>query len=153
MKIWKVNVFLFLTLISSIFVAFKVKYLPILLICWFATLYSSHCLAHYIVGKLLGFEFSHYTLSKSMLHKVSPKIFSAKIFLTLRIKKKQTGWKCFFMFLSGSLASMFLPFSIAFISGNLIIMVLSVFNLVFTGYFSYKYGCIRKALSCLGQKS
>ncbi len=132
--------------------------LIVLLICWFTMLYFSHCLAHYIVGRALGIGFRYYFLSKSMLSKAGnpllSKLFSAKVFLTLKLAKKPRGWRGFAMFIAGPLASMFSPLLIVWISSydptsSTLLLALTIGNALFTGYFSLKHGCIRKALDCL----
>jgi len=133
--------------------------LLILLVSWFLMLYFTHCLSHYIVGRMLGVQFSHYFLSRSMLAKakipVVSRLFSARIFLTLKIKNRAGRKAMFAMFISGALASMFTPLVIVLIAFSfdkhsaMILLLLSLFNICFTGYFSYKYGCIRKALNSL----
>ncbi|ADB57102.1 hypothetical protein [Archaeoglobus profundus] len=130
-----------------------------LTVCWFAMIYFPHCLAHYIVGRFLGVEFSHYTISKSMLSKVGipiiSKLFSARIFLTLRIKKRAGKRAMFAMFLAGPLASMLCPLVVVYIAYSYdrvsatLLAILTIFNILFAGYFSCKHGCIRKALNSL----
>jgi len=85
----------------------------ILIICWFMMLYFTHCLSHYIVGRLLGIRFRYYFLSKSMLSKANipliSRLTSVKAFLTLKLAEKPKGWKGFAMFIAGPLASMLSP--------------------------------------------
>ncbi len=87
------------------------------------------------------------------------RIFSAKVFLTLIIKEKRDGLRMFIMFISGPLASMLSPLAIVAISYSfdkisaLILLILTIFNIVFTGYYSYKYGCIRKGIDSLKRKN
>ncbi len=146
-----------LTLLLSNYAFYVEKLFRIILLlaCWFSMLYFTHCLAHYVVGRLLGVEFDYYFLSRSMLFKVSPRLFSARIFLTLKLRKKPKGWRGFIMYLAGPLASMLSPLSVAFIAlsydrlSALVLFALTAFNAIFTGYFSFKYGCIRKGLNCL----
>ena len=130
----------------------------ILIVCWFLVLYFSHCLTHYIVGRLLGVEFDYYYLSSSMLSKANiplSNIFSTRIFLTLKIRRRATKRKMFIMFLSGPLASMFFPLIVVIIAhgydrlSSTILALISMANIFFTGYFSYKHGCIRKAINSL----
>mgnify|MGYP000058806896 CR=1 FL=1 len=130
----------------------------ILIVCWFLVLYFSHCLTHYIVGRLLGVEFDYYFLSSSMLSKANiplSNIFSTRIFLTLKIRRRATKRKMFIMFLSGPLASMFFPLIVVIIAhgydrlSSTILALISMANILFTGYFSYKHGCIRKAINSL----
>jgi len=137
---------------------FSFRIVP-LTICWFSMVYFPHCLAHYVVGRIFGVEFSHYTLSSSMLSKsgipILSRIFSAKVFLTLRIKKRSGKKSMFAMFLSGPIASMLSPLSIVYIASTYdptsakFLAILTVLNIVFSGYFSYKNGCIRKAINSL----
>jgi len=152
-------------IVVAIVLAFEAQHIDnpyrfvLLLISWFAMLYFSHCLTHYIVGRILGVEFSHYFLSKSMLAKagipVVSRLFSVKVFLTLKIKRRAGKKAMFAMFLSGALASMFTPLVVVYIAFGFdkqlatILLLLSLFNICFTGYFSYKHGCIRKALNSL----
>ena len=133
----------------------------ILLLCWFTMLYFSHCLSHYVVGRLLGIKFRYYFFSKSMLSKVPiiSKLFSAKVFLTLKLAERPRGWRGFAMFIAGPLASMFFPLLIVAIAYGYdirsaeFLMAITMFNVIFTGYFSFKHGCIRKALDCLRKLS
>ncbi len=165
MRIALVNSISILCIILTLITAYELRNVQnplrilLLTICWFSMVYFPHCLAHYVVGRLLGVEFSHYTLSKSMLSKarlpIMSRIFSVKVFLTLRIKKRSGKRAMFFMFLAGPLASMLSPFTISFIvlsydqTSAKIFTALTIFNILFTGYFSYKHGCIRKALNSL----
>jgi len=133
--------------------------IPILIVCWFFMLYFSHCLAHYIVGRLLGIEFRYYFFSSSMLAKaripVISKLFSATVFLTLKLAEKPKGWRGFAMFIAGPLASMLSPLVIVAIAygydrfASSILLILTIGNGIFTGYYSYRYGCIRKGLNAL----
>ncbi len=133
--------------------------LIVLITCWFLMLYFTHCLSHYIVGTLMGVKFSHYFLSKSMLSKSGipfvSAIFSKKIFLTIKIKKKAGRKAMFFMFLAGPLSSMFSPLLVFYIAYSFdrfsafVILLIIILNAIFTGYNSYRYGCIRKAMDSL----
>jgi len=136
---------------------YPIRILP-LIICWFSMVYFPHCLAHYIVGRLFGVEFSHYTLSRSMLSKsgipIISRMFSVRVFLTLRIKRRARRGM-FPMFISGPIASMLSPLAVVYItytydktSAN-ILAILTILNIVFSGYFSYRNGCIRKAINSL----
>ncbi len=131
----------------------------VLIVCWFAMLYFSHCLGHYVVGRILGIRFRYYFLSKSMLSKagipILSRLMSAKVFMTLKLAERPKGLRGFVMFLAGPLASMFSPLVIAFIAGydptsSKILFALTIANAVFTGFFSFRHGCIRKAIECLG---
>ncbi len=131
----------------------------ILIVCWFVMLYFSHCLSHYIIGRLLGIKFRYYFLSSSMLSKagipIISRIFSVKAFLTLKIAEKSKGWRFFAMFVAGPIASMISPLVIVAIAysydrfASAILLILTIGNAIFTGYFSYKHGCIRKGINAL----
>lgn len=149
-------VFYFSYEIRRLHYAFKI---PISLILWFLSIYCVHCLAHYIVGTILGIRFKGYKFSKSMLSKagipIISKIFSKKVFLTLIIGERRDKKANFYMFISGPIASILFPFVVSLIIYShskllgVFLIVLSSFNAVFTGYFSYRYGCIKKALNSL----
>ena len=152
-----VAVAVYLSKVASIF-PFLLRVL-ISLFCWYAMLYFTHCISHYIVGYILGVKFSHYFISKSMLSKAKipllSTLFSRKVFLGLKIKRKSSNFRMFLMFLAGPLASMFSPLVIVFniysydkLIGFLL-LILTMGNIIFTGYYSYKFGCIRKALNSL----
>jgi len=131
----------------------------VLIICWFTMLYFSHCLSHYIVGRLLGIKFRYYFLSSSMLAKagipIISRLLSVKAFLTLKLAEKPKGWRGFAMFIAGPIASMLSPLIIVAIAfsydrfASAILLALTIGNCTFTGYFSYKHGCIRKGLNAL----
>jgi len=128
--------------------------LTILTVCWFSMLYFSHCLTHYVTGRLLGIKFRYYTLSPSMLSRTFPFLKRFRVFLTLRLAEKPEGWRGFAMFASGTLASMLSPLLVVYISecnplAFRFLLSLTAFNIVFTGYFSSKQGCISKGLKCL----
>lgn len=133
--------------------------LPVLIACWFAMLYFTHCPSHYVVGRLLGIEFEYYFLSKSMLAKANIPLLSSmlskKFFLTLKIKERKPGKRTFIMFISGPLASMFSPLAIPIIVlsydsfTSYLLFLLTAANAVFTGYYSYRFGCIRKGIDAL----
>jgi len=125
-----------------------------LMICWFSMLYFSHCLTHYVTGRLLGIKFRYYTLSPSMLSRTFPFLKRFRVFLTLRLAEKPRGWRGFVMFTSGALASMLSPLLVVYISrcdtlAFRFLLCVTVLNIIFTGYFSSKQGCISKGLKCL----
>ncbi|RUM34751.1 MAG: hypothetical protein DSY33_01370 [Archaeoglobus sp.] len=157
----KVNCTSTLILASTLVVAVLSCHLPsifafmVLIVCWFSMLYFSHCLAHYLIGSILGIKFKYYTLSRSMLSKKFHFLENINIFLTLRLDEKPKGWKGFAMFVAGPVSSMLTPLTIVVISWTChpfiskILLLLTVFNALFTGYFSSKYGCVYKGLKCL----
>ncbi len=131
--------------------------LTLLVICWFLILYFSHCLAHYVTGRLLGIKFRYYTLSPTMLSRSFPFLRRFRVFLTLRLAEKPEGWRGFVMFTSGALASMLSPLLVVYISrcnplAFRFLLSITLFNIIFTGYFSSKQGCISKGLKCLKRR-
>jgi hypothetical protein len=148
-----------ITLAKYAYIFPKIVRLPILVVCWFIMLYFTHCLSHYIVGRLLGVKFGYYFLSSSMLAKADipliSKLFSRKVFLTLKITERSTSCRMFLMFLAGPLASMLSPLIIAMIalsydsSAFYVLLLMTIANAIFTGYYSYKFGCIRKGINAL----
>ena len=96
-------------------------------------------------------------LSKANIPIIS-RLTSVKIFLTLKLAEKPRGWKGFVMFIAGPLASMFSPLAIVAIAYgydrfiSFLLLVISIGNAIFTGYYSCKYGCIRKGLNALHNK-
>jgi len=165
MKVGVVNALLLAGIFATVITAYECKFLSnplrliVLTVCWFSMIYLPHCLAHYVIGRILGVEFSHYITSKSMLSKAGipliSKFFSARIFLTLKIKRRAGKRAMFAMFLAGPLASMLFPLIIVCIAYSydqftaIILATLTIFNILFTGYFSFRHGCIRKALNSL----
>ncbi len=142
---------------NAYFLEYPIR-IVVLIVCWFAMLYFSHCLGHYVVGRVLGIRFRYYFLSKSMLSKagipILSKLMSAKVFMTLKLYERPKGLRGFAMFLAGPLASMVSPLLIAFVvdydpTSSKILLALTVANAVFTGFFSFRHGCIRKAIECI----
>ena len=165
MKLIIGNAISFIFIFVAVYFSEISRFLPfiyrvfVLLLCWYFMLYFTHCLSHYIVGRIVGVEFSHYFFSKSMLSKakipVLSRVLSRKVFLTLKIKKRVSNRKMFLMFMAGPVASMFSPLLIATIAYRydkllgMFLFMLSAGNILFSGYYSYKFGCIRKAFRVL----
>jgi len=122
--------------------------------------YFSHCLAHYIVGTIVGVRFKGYFITTSSIKKLKGFEMS-KHFYTLGIKidwKKSKAGKLGFalMFSSGAIASMFSPFLTVLIAylrdfkfESTVLALVWILNAIFTIYFSPKVGDFRKAIEIL----
>lgn len=132
------------------------------LVAWVCLLFFPHSLAHYAVGKLVGVRFRYYSFGKSSVYKLRIPLLSiiasrSPVF-TLRVDRGSLqslsrGGRIA-MFSSGAVASMVLPFLVAFASFRDLPMVFSIFllllsaaNLVFDSYFSPKAGDVSRAIS------
>ncbi|MDT7891844.1 MAG: hypothetical protein RQ952_03785 [Thermoproteota archaeon] len=132
------------------------------LISWVLLWYSAHDLFHLIFGNILGIRFSYYYIGFSNLIRISwipERIRLLAITFGIKInRKKSKASKLGFaiMYFAGPLASMLMPFIPAIyllmkhsmIAGYFLLFI-SLFNLIFTSYFSPKYGCISKGLRVL----
>lgn len=136
----------------------------ILLISWFCFWYFPHCLAHYIVGKILGIKFLYYFVGRSSLTKMNLPLVTSILkvvpVLGIKIDKKSSSnisrRKMAAMYASGVLASMLCPlipfiYSLTQLDHLAIIFVgvLSFGNIAFTTYFSSKVGDFSKAFKTL----
>jgi len=151
----------YLILIAPEVTALLLK-LTMYLVAWVCFLFFSHSLTHYLVGMLVGVRFRYYSFGKSSVYKLGipflSKIASRSTVLTLRVdgsslNSVSRGGRIA-MFSSGAIASMTLPFLVAWASVRDLPMVLSVFllllstaNMVFDLYFSPKAGDIARAIS------
>ncbi|MEM4312383.1 MAG: hypothetical protein QXX95_08350 [Nitrososphaerales archaeon] len=136
------------------------------LISFFLLWFFTHDLAHLAVGAIVGVKFRYYFLGLSNIIlikgfpealKFMPMVLGLKVDKILsRASKKGLAS----MYLSGPLASIFIPFLVPLwilfkdssnLSG-LITLILSLFNLTFSLYFSPKVGCIAKALRVISVK-
>jgi len=140
----------------SVFLTFILGMVSFLLL-W----YSTHDLAHLIAGALTGVRFSNYYIGLSNLSRILPnKLMTIPITLGIKIDRERTkagkiGYAA--MYLAGPLASMLTPFTAPtwiIIKGQHLpagyaILLIALFNLVFTAIFSYKVGCIRKAIKAV----
>ncbi|MCS7121348.1 MAG: hypothetical protein NZ895_01920 [Archaeoglobaceae archaeon] len=127
-----------------------------LLISWFCFWYFSHCITHYIVGKIFGIKFLYYFVGKSAILKLNLQIFKFfKIFPVLGIKvdkdsiKRVSKKRKAIFYSSGAFASMFSPIICLFFTKDftsfLILATLTVLNIAFTLIFSSKVGDLYKA--------
>lgn len=130
----------------------------LLLISWIFLWYFTHCLAHYIVGRLFGIEFLYYYIGKSAILKLKIPIFEPFKFvpvLGLKIKteslKRISKKKVAIFYSSGALSSMFLPAITLFFADSafLFLLFLTIFNIFFTFIFSFKVGDLMKAIRAL----
>ncbi|HLI46698.1 MAG TPA: hypothetical protein VKU94_05835 [Geobacterales bacterium] len=132
------------------------------LVSWILLWYSTHDLAHFLLGRALGIRFKYYYLGLSNLYLISwipERIRMLAFTFGIKIDRentKATKERYALMFLAGPLASMLTPFIpsifLYFVSSSLIGLILIVFsiaNLIFTSYFSPRYGCINKVLRSL----
>lgn len=131
-----------------------------LLVSWFCFWFFSHCLAHFVVGKILGVNFLYYFLGPSALVKLNLPVasFFLRRFPVLGIKidrrslRNVSRWKRALVFASGAFASMISPTITLFYSLNLeiwisgFIIFITAANIAFTLYFSTKVGDLRKAM-------
>jgi len=128
-----------------------------LLLLWF----FPHDLAHLVVGYLAGVRFSHYYVGLSNLSRLLPtKVKTLPLALGLKIDHagSRAGARGFAaMYLAGPLASMLLPFippAVVYTQAGLgpvaaALLSFASANLVFSLFFSYRVGCIGKALRVL----
>jgi len=118
-------------------------------------IFCPHCLAHYIVGSLVGVHFRYYLVRRSTIEKLRIPVISdiaSKLpVLSLQIDHASLASVSVkaraAMFASGALCSTILPFVVVFASINdlpallnLILLVLCFGNLLFELYYSPKAG-------------
>lgn len=138
--------------------------LVLLLVAWFCFWFFSHCLAHFIIGKILGVHFLFYFVSRSSLTKLNLPFISslAKVFPVLGIKidkaslKNISPRKQAIIFASGALASMISPITCPMYAILHLEMWIGAFlsiitagNIVFTLIFSVKVGDLSRAKKAL----
>jgi len=141
--------------------------LVLLLVAWFCFWFFSHCLTHFIVGKILGVRFLYYFIGRSSLTKLNLPIISslARTFPVLGIKIDNTSFgsispkKQAMVFASGALASMISPITIMVYAMiyletwiGFFMSLITVGNIVFTLIFSAKVGDIFKAKRALNSR-
>lgn len=150
----------FLSLYLVEFMPNSLQKFLLLLISWFCFWFFSHCLAHFVVGRILGAKFLYYFLGPSALVKLNLPVllFFFKRFPVLGIKidkeslKNISRKKRALIFASGAFASMISPSISLFYSLNLEIWIsgfiglITAANIVFTLYFSTKFGDLQKAI-------
>jgi len=121
---------------------------------FFSLWYFPHTLFHYIVGKLLGINFSYYFVGRTNLRKLIKPVGKIPIpLLGIKIDRNSFGkvgkWRKRMMFLAGVFASMFLPTLCLIVSQsypyNIVVLFIAFGNIVFTFPTSYLVGDIWKA--------
>jgi len=152
---------MYLILTAPKLIALPLKLL-LYMIAWVCFLFFPHCLTHYVVGRLVGVKFRYYSLGKSSVYKLRisflSMVASRSRVLTLNVDRASLqsagGRGCIAMFSSGAVASMILPFIVAFASFRDLPLVLSGFllflsaaNFAFDLYFSPKVGDISRAVT------
>lgn len=107
----------FLILSITNILPYSMVSLVLLLIAWFCFWFFSHCLAHFVVGKILGIDFRFYFVGKSNILKLNLPVVSwlASRILVLGIKINHKSFQHVpkkrraAMFASGTIASMTSP--------------------------------------------
>lgn len=137
-----------------------------LFVSWLCFWYFSHCLAHYIVGRLLGVNFLYYYVGRSSLIKLNIKSISfvMKFVPVLGIKIDKTSfnnvskYRRAATYASGAFASMLTPIIPLIYSAihldmltTLILSVMTFGNIIFTLYFSSRIGDLSRARRALSR--
>lgn len=140
--------------ISNSLVAFVVY-----AVSWACLEFFPHCLAHYIVGRLVGVRFTHYEIGKSSIKNIGLPVISwvasALPLLTLRIDRRSLRSVSHsaraVTFASGATVSMILPLFAVVVSFrhlplglSLVLLLISVSNLGLDLYYSPKAGDISR---------
>ncbi len=124
------------------------------LMAFFALWYFPHTLCHFIIGKLVGINFSYYFTGKSGLRRLIRPVGKIPIpVLGIKIDRSSFGkvatWRKRIMFLSGVFASTFLPVLCLMVPQpypyNRVILLTVFGNITFTFPTSYFTGDIWKA--------
>jgi hypothetical protein len=151
----------YVLVIARGFTVIPVKFV-LYIVAWCCLLFFPHCLAHYVVGRLVGVRFRYYSLRKSSARRLKSSVLStvASKFMVFTLHVEGTSLRSisrerrFAMFCSGAVASMVLPFVAAVASfGDLptmlsvLLLLLAIGNVIFDLYFSPKVGDISKAIS------
>jgi hypothetical protein len=146
---------------------FSVLGLVLLLVAWFCFWFFSHCLAHFVVGKILGVNFLFYFVGTSSILKLNLPVVSllAERFPVLGIKVDDKSFlevapsKRALMFACGAMASMILPvicviFAILYLPMWIAILVgvITILNMLLTLFFSSKVGDLAKARETLHKR-
>lgn len=152
-----------LTGLALLFAASRVRLLSVdvlfLLVAWFCLWFFSHDLAHHIVGRIVGVGFRYYFVGRSAITKLDLPIISnaARVVPVLGLKIDRSTLRTLSpggvraMYDSGAVASMFLPWLViptGYAVGSLVelmLILLTLANLVFTLYFSTKVGDLHRA--------
>lgn len=137
---------------------------PALLFSWLLTWFFSHDLFHVLSGFILGIRFTDYFVGLSNLVRlgfIPNRIKFLIIALGVKVDRRfrYTETRMGLMYLAGPLASMLFPLVLSIIAlrnnsfiGGLFLLI-SMLNVCFTLYFSYKVGCIAKSLKQFRKKS
>jgi hypothetical protein len=147
------------TILGLVLLYFTVYVMPLVrviftLAAFFALWYFPHTLCHFIVGRLLGVNFSYYFVGRTGLRRLIKSVGKIPIpVLGIKIDRnsfdKVARWRKRTMFLSGVFASMFLPVLCLAVSLSYpynVVMLLIVFgNIAFTLPASYLAGDVWKA--------
>jgi hypothetical protein len=137
------------------------------LVSWALLWFSTHDLAHLLVGSLTGIRFSHYYIGLSNIVRLGiiPKpLKTLAPALGIKIDRERSrasprGYAA--MYAAGPVASMALPLTVPIILllsnisslAGLVLLAASIANIAFTSYFSPKAGCFGKALRALRRAS
>ncbi len=156
----------FILLYSLNFLTHSLLRFLVLIISWMCFWYFPHCLAHFIVGRILGIRFMYYFAGRSSLIKMRlplvTSILSVVPALGIKIDKHSTlnisRNRIAVMYASGVSASMLCPlipfiYSLIYLDYiiTLFIGVITFGNIIFTIYFSFKVGDFSKAVKALHQ--
>lgn len=133
-------------------------------VAWSLSILCSHCLTHYIVGRIVGIKFTHYFLGRSGVARLNLPLLSlaaSKVpILVIKTDKEslsRTGPRAkASMFASGAIVSNLAPILLlAILSGKvrglyvLLFSGLTLANILFTLYFSPKGGDGMRAMRSL----
>jgi hypothetical protein len=150
----------FLLLLSTYASPHPILSFTLLMISWFCFWFFSHCLTHFVIGKLLGIDFRFYFVGKSSIVKLNfpliSKLMSKVPVLGIKINRKSflrvSQRRRAVMFASGAIASMGFPvfslvYALLFLEPwmTMFLSALTVGNAVFTVLFSFKVGDLWKA--------
>jgi len=138
--------------------------ITLLLAAWFCFWFFSHCLTHFVVGKILGVNFLFYFVGRSSVVKLNLPVVSSLVrqvpVLGIKVDnaslQKISPHKRAIMFASGAVASMISPLiSVVYAILHLpawigvFISVLTIGNIILTLVFSSKVGDFSKARKSL----
>lgn len=171
--LWAGNLVEVLGMSFGVVMLFLVNFLHIpllrllsLFVSWFCFWYFSHCLAHYIVGRLLGVNYLYYFIGRSSLLRlnIKPISFIMKYVPVLGIKidkglfKNVSRHRKAATYASGAVASMLTPivpliYSVVYLDilTTLIFSIITFGNIIFTLYFSSRIGDLYRARKALRQ--
>lgn len=150
--------FLFVALhVQNLLLAFFLCLISMAMLVFFP-----HCLAHYIVGRLVGVRFEYYRIGRSGIAKLNIPVVSSAAnklpVLTLKANRaslaRLNSTRIWAMFSAGALASMILPYvAIAESVGRLplflteFLILVATLNLLFDLFYSPRSGDLSRARS------